>query len=117
MAQTRGQWPELYDNVEKAVMGVMFQQLRERPAIYRQYYNLKSSDRKFERVHTIQAFGDVPEKGEGSVYTTDLLGPGYTKDFTHVEFGLGFEYTETAQEDDMENQLSQGAKWLAFSAR
>ena len=117
MAQTRGQWPELYDNVEKTVRGVMFQELKERPAIFRRYYNVKSSDKKFERVHTIQAFGDVPEKGEGAQYTTDLLRPGYTKDFTHVEFGLGFEWTETAMEDDQENQLTQGSKWLAFSAR
>jgi len=117
MAQTRGQWAELYDSVEKTVNGVMFAQLKERPAIYRRYYNVKNSNRKFERIHTVTAFGDVPEKGEGALYTTDLLQAGYTKDFTHTEFGLGFEYTETAMEDDQENQLTQGAKWLAFSAR
>jgi hypothetical protein len=117
MAQSRGTWPELYDNVEKTVFGVMFNVLRELPPKWREYYNVKTSTRKFDRVHTILPFGDVPEKTEGAPYTTDLLQPGYTKDFTHVEFGLGFEHTETAKEDDQENQLVQGAKWLAYSAR
>jgi hypothetical protein len=115
--QTRGTWPELYDAVEKTVHGVMFQTLKELPAKWRDIYNIKTSSRKFERVHTILPFGDVPEKVEGAVYTTDMLQPGYTKDFTHVEFGLGFQHTETAREDDQENQLVQGAKWLSFAAR
>lgn len=117
MAQTRGTWNELYDNVEKTVFGVMFQQLKELTPFWRQYYNVKTSSRKFDRVHTVLPFGDVPEKAEGAPYVMDLLQPGYTKDFTHVEFGLGFEYTQTAREDDQESQLVQGAKWLAFSAR
>jgi len=117
MAQTRGTWAELYDNVDKTVMGVMFNQLKELPPIWREVYNVKSSDRKFERVHTVVPFSEVPEKAEGAVYATENLRPGYTKDFTHVEFGLGFEYTETAQEDDQEAQLVQGAKWLALAAR
>ena len=48
MAQTRGTWSELYDNVEKMVMGVMFQQLKELPPIYREYYNVKTSSKKFQ---------------------------------------------------------------------
>ncbi len=117
MAQTRGSWNELYDNVDKEIFGVMMQQLKELPAIYTRYYNSKSSDRKFERVHTIVPFGDVPEKAEGALYTMDTLRPGYTKDFTHVEFGLGFEHTQTAEEDDQYDQLRQASKWLMFSAR
>ena len=117
MAQTRGTWSELYDNVDKTVAGVMFQQLKELPPIWREVYNVKSSDRKFERVHTVVPFNEVPEKAEGATYETQNLRPGYTKDFTHVEFGLGFEYTETAREDDMESQLTQGGKWLALAAR
>lgn len=117
MAQTRGSWPELYDSVRKDVMVVMSAQLRETEAYWRQYYNIKSSSRKFERVHTTVPFGDVPEKAEGAPYTMDSLRGGYTKDFTHVEFGLGFEYTQTAREDDEQGMLTQGARWLAFSAR
>ena len=117
MAQTRGTWSELYDNVEKMVMGVMFQQLKELPPIYREYYNVKTSSKRFERIHSLVPFGDVPEKAEGATYTMDTLQPGYTKDFTHVEFGLGFEWTQTAEEDDQYDQLMQASKWLAFSAR
>src|SRR3990167_8694179 len=62
-------------------------------------------------------FGDVPEKGEGANYTMDTLQPGYTKDFTPVEFGLGFAWTQTAAEYDQYDQLVQASKWLAFAAR
>jgi hypothetical protein len=117
MAQTRGSWAELSDNVEKTVRGIMFQQLKELRPIYRDYYNIKKSDKKFERVHSMVPFGNVPEKAEGAVYTMDTLRPGYTKDFTHVEFGLGFEHTQTAVEDDQYDQLVQASKWLMFSAR
>ncbi len=117
MAQTRGTWSELYDSIDKTVQGVMGTTLRELEAKWRMVYNVKSSSKKFDRVHTVTPFGDVPEKAEGAPYVMDLLQPGYTKDFTAVEFGLGFEHTQTAQEDDEQAQLVQGAKWLAFSAR
>jgi len=117
MAQTRGAWTELSDNVEKQIFGVMFQQLKELPSIHRRYYNTKTSNKKFERIHTLVPFGDVPEKAEGAIYTMDLLQPGYTKDFTHTEFGMGFEWTQTAAEDDQYDQLTQAGKWLMFSAR
>lgn len=115
--QTRGTWPDLYDNVEKTVFGVMMAQLKELPPMWRMYYNVKTSSRKFDRIHTVLPFGDVPEKAEGAPYSLDLLKSGYTKDFVHVEFGLGFEHTQTSMEDDQENQLAQGAKWLALAAR
>lgn len=117
MAQTRGTWTELYDNVEKTIKTVIRDSLRELPPIWRQYYNVLDSDKKFERVHTITPFGDVPEKPEGEVYALDLLRPGWTKDFVHLEFGLGFEVTETALEDDQFDMLVRAAEWLAFSAR
>lgn len=117
MPQTRGTWPELYDNVEKTIQGIMFAQLRELPPLYEQYYNVKTSTKRFERVHSLIPFGNVPEKGEGGTYTMDTLRPAYTRDFVHTEFGLGFEYTETAQEDDQYNQLAQGGKWLSLAAR
>lgn len=117
MAQVRGSWPELYDSVEKVFRGTIRDALQELKPIWREVYNVLSSDRKFERVNTITPFGDVPEKPEGEVYALDLLRPGWQKDFTHVEFGLGFEVTQTAMEDDQHDQLVRAAEWLAYSAR
>lgn len=117
MAQTRGTFDALYDNVDKTMAGVMKGQLKELPRIYPSYFNIRTSDRKFERVVTYVPFGDTQTKGEGEAYAMDELRQGYTKDFTHTENGLGFEVTQTALEDDMENILTRAGEWLAFSAR
>ena len=117
MAQLRGTFAELYDNVDKTVKTVLRDSLKEIPPIWRKYYNVLDSDKKFERVMTVTPFGDVPEKPEGEVYALDLIRPGWSKDFTHLEFGLGFEATETALEDDQYDQLVRAAEWLGFSAR
>ena len=117
MAQVRGTNPDLYDNIEKTFMAVMKAQLKELPKIYPNVYNIKTSDRKFERIVTYVPFGDTQTKAEGETYVMDTLRQGYTKDFTHTENGLGFEVTQTALEDDVENILARAGEWLAFSAR
>src|SRR6185312_4097778 len=117
MAQTRGVFDALYDNVDKSLYAVMKDRLKELPKIYPDYFNIKTSDRKFERVVSYVPFGDTQSKGEGDPYVMDELRQGYTKDFTHTENGLGFEVTQTALEDDVENILNRAGDWLAFSAR
>jgi len=117
MAQVRGTFTQLYDNVEKTIRTIIFDALSELKPIYKDYTNIKTSGKKFERVVSVTPFGDVPEKAEGEVYALDLIRPGWSKDFTHVEFGLGFECTETAMEDDEYDVLVRQAEMLAFSAR
>jgi hypothetical protein len=117
MPQTRGVFDALYDNVDKDIAAIMKSQLKEIPRIYTKIYNIKSSDRKFERVVSYVPFGDTQAKVEGDAYATDQIRQGYTKDFTHTENGLAFEVTQTALEDDTENVLTRAGEWLAFSAR
>jgi hypothetical protein len=117
MAQTRGTFAELYDNIDKAVYTLLFDAQKELPKLWTKVYNVKSSDKKFERVMSVTGMGDVPEKGEGAPYTSDVIRAGWTKDFTHVEYGMMFEVTQTALEDDQYDQLAQHARWLMFSAR
>ncbi len=117
MAQVRGTFPELNDNVDKTLYGIMKDRLRELPKIYTEYFNIKTSDRKFERVLTYVPFGDTQDKPEGQTYVMDTLRTGYVKDFTHTENGLGFEVTQTALEDDPEGLLNRAGEWLSFSAR
>jgi hypothetical protein len=117
MAQVRGTFAELYDNVDKTFYAIMKDRLKELSRIYTEYYNVKTSDRKFERVVTYVPFGDTQSKAEGEPYAMDQLRSGYTKDFVHTENGLGFEVTQTALEDDPENILNGAGEWLAFSGR
>lgn len=115
--QVRGTFPDLYDRIEKTVRTIIYDSLQELKPIYKDYTNMKSSSKKFERVVSVTPFGDVPQKDEGQVYALDLIRPGWTKDFVHVEFGLGFEVTETALEDDEYDTLIRSAEMLAYSAR
>jgi hypothetical protein len=117
MAQVRGSFGALYDNVDKSFFAIMKDHLKELPRIYPDYYNIKTSDRKFERVVTYVPFGDTQDKPEGEAYVMEQILQGHTMDFTHTENGLGFEVTQTAFEDDVENILNRAGEWLAFSAR
>src|SRR3990167_9544649 len=117
MAQTRGTFGSLYDNVDKAFFSIMKDRLSELPRIYTKTFAVKTSNSKFERVVSYVPFGDTLSKPEGEPYVMDTLREGYTKDFTHTENGLGFEVTQTAFEDDVEGILDGAGRWLAFSAR
>lgn len=115
--QVRGTFDALYDNVDKSLYAIMKDRLKELARIYTDYFNVKTSDRKFERVVSYVPFGDTQSKPEGEPFVMDQLRQGYTKDFVHTENGLGFEVTQTALEDDVENILNRAGDWLAFSAR
>ena len=118
MAQTRGTAAFLADNTEYREVYVLLEgALKEQEAIWRKYTNVENSERKTEITQSWVELGDVPEKAEGATYQTDLIRPGFTKTVTHTEFGLGFEMTETAGEDDRFNVLKRNSKWLAYSAR
>src|SRR3990167_1649140 len=118
MAQTRGTFSALSDNTEYRDVYVLLEgYLNELKPVWRKYFNIETSDRKTEITQSYTELGDVPEKPEGDTYATDLIRPAFQKSVTHTEFGLGFEMTETAGEDDRYNVLKRNAKWLAFSAR
>jgi hypothetical protein len=118
MAQTRGTAAFLADNTEYRDVFVLLEgALKEEKPIWRGYYNIETSDRKTEISQSYTELGDVPEKPEGGVYATDVIRPAFRKEVSHTEFGLGFEMTETAGEDDRFGVLKRNTKWLAYSAR
>lgn len=117
MAQTRGTFSELHDNLDRAVYTLLGKEYRELNQLWRKYFVIKSSVKRSELVQTVTGMGDVPEKTEGAAYATDVIRAGYSKEFLHTEFGMMFEVTQTALEDDRYDVLAEYAKWLMFSAR
>jgi len=115
--QTRGTFVELNDNVDKEIFTLLFDSNKELPNIWKKVCNVLTSKRKFERVLSVTGVGDIPEKGEGAAYIAQVIRPGWSKDFTHTEFGAMFEVTQTALEDDQYDQLAQNARWFMFAAR
>ena len=57
MAQVRGTFPQLYDNIDKTIRAILKDALKENPAIFPAYYNVQNSDKKFERRMTLTPFG------------------------------------------------------------
>ena len=117
MAQTRGTFTELHDNTDRTIFTLLGKEWKEIKPIWRRYFNVKSSQKRSELVLSVTGVGDIPEKPEGQPYATDIIRSGYQKEFLHTEFGLMFEVTQTALEDDRYDVLSDHAKWFMFSAR
>jgi hypothetical protein len=117
MAQTRGTFTELHDNLDRTVAVLLGTKWKEQKPIWRRVYDIKNSQKRSELWMGVTGVGDIPEKGEGATYTSDVIRPGWSKEFLHTEFGLMFEVTQTALEDDRYDVLSDHAKWFMFSAR
>ena len=117
MAQLRSQIPANVDNVDKKVTALLDMNVKQLQPIFTKLFKKQSTSKKFERIVSMAPFGDVPQKPEGEEYATDLIMQAWTKDITPVEWGLMFEVTETAEEDDLEDILVKKSKFLVFSMR
>lgn len=117
MAQNRGTFVELHDNTDRTIFTLLDKEWKSLKPIWKKYYTVKDSQKRSELTTTVTGVGDIPEKPEGQPYATDIIRVGYTKEFLHTEFGLMFEVTQTALEDDRYDVLSDHAKWFMFSAR
>ena len=117
MAQTRGTFIELADNLDRTVFSLLGKEWKERQKIWTKFYDVKPSKKRSEVVMTVMGVGDIPEKGEGAPFTTDIIRKAYEREVLHTEFGNMFEVTQTALEDDRTNVLADHAKWFMFAAR
>ena len=117
MAQTRGTFSELHDNLDRTVYTLLGKEWKERKKIWTQIYDVKKSKKRSEVFMTVTGVGDIPEKPEGQPFTTDIIQKGYDREVLHTEFGNMFEVTMTALEDDKTDILASHAKWFMFAAR
>lgn len=117
MAQVRSMIPANIDNVDKLVTALLDKNVREITPIFKKLFKKQTTAKKFERIVTVAPFGDVPQKPEGEEYAVDLIQQANTKDVTPLEWGLMFEVTETAEEDDLEDILAKKSRFLVFSMR
>lgn len=115
--QNRGTFAELHDNTDRAIFTLLDREWKEQKPIWRRVYNIKDSEKRSELVTTVTGVGDIPEKPEGQAFATDIIRAGYTKEFLHTSFGLMFEVTREALDDDRHDVLADHAKWFMFSAR
>ena len=115
--QTSGVFGALSDQVIKQIVDFTKMGLDELDRTHVKLFKQETTTRKFVRKQGIAPFQDVPLKPEGGIYSFDVIQPGYSKDITPKECGLGFLWTETSMEDDDFEVLGQYSKWLGFSMR
>lgn len=117
MAQTRGTFSQLHDNTDRLIYVMLQNQLRELNPIWKKVYNVETSNRQTEISLGVVGFDNIPEKPEGAPYASAVLRPGHEKQVSHTEFGLAFDVTQTALEDDLYKQLTKHAMWFMFACR
>lgn len=115
--QTSGIFSALSDQVRKVINDFTTAGFKELEPTHKKIFKLKTTTHKFERMQSVAPFGTMPAKGEGAEYSFDQIMPGYSKDITPVEYGFGFQHTETADEDDEYDVLAQKSRYLGISAR
>lgn len=87
------------------------------PELWREMYDVRTSDMAYEEVVGWAGLGLFPAKSEGDAITYDTESQGYVTRYVHTTYGLGFVVTEEAFEDDLYNVVAQRrSRRLAYSA-
>lgn len=103
-------WPGI-----KAHFGFRYNEVKPK---WSMIFEKGTSDKYQERVVEATGFGYAPVKSEGSAVQYDTTAQGYTENFTHVVYSLGYIVTEEELEDNQYTYVSTGrSRALAFSMR
>ena len=103
-------WPGI-----KAFFGAQY---KEHKAEYPDIFKKGTSDKAYEEVVSIAGFGLAAIKPEGGSISYDSMSQFYTTRFTNVTYGLGFQITREAIEDNQYKELARvRSQALAFSMR
>lgn len=103
-------WPGI-----KAWFGLQYSEV---PPQWSQIFEKETSDKAYEKVVEATGFGLAPVKTEGGSIMYDTVQEGYSTQFTHVVYGLGYIVTEEELEDNQYAELSRRrSRALAYSMR
>ncbi len=115
MAEVRGAFDEL---LAPGARKVYVDEYNELPSEYDKFFNIDTSGRAFEDELVMTGMGVAVEKPEGVPIVFDRPKFRGKVRFIHAGYGLGYEITREAVEDDLYGALnSKGATNLALSMR
>ena len=87
------------------------------PELWRNLYDVRSSDKNYEEMAQFVGFSTFGLKDENDPITYDTAEQGYVTRFTHSVYALGFQITREMVEDDQYGIIGKRrAQALAFSA-
>jgi len=85
---------------------VLFQKYREIQPVYAKIFDIRTSDRKYEKITGFSGFGSLVLKEEGTPISYEDPVQGYDTTFTHLTYGLGARITMEMTQDDLYNVIS-----------
>lgn len=96
---------------------VFFMHLKQAEALWKKIYKIESTKRHYEENMEVSAFGQAPQKPEGSGISYLDMTEGGLKRFNLVTWGLGFRVTEEMMEGDLYGTMNKNARALKASLR
>lgn len=86
---------------------ILGQEYKKYPELWREVFEVASSQKAYEEEVMTSNFGTAVTKGEGDGIQFDSAREVYTSRYLHETIALGFEITEEAQEDNLYGSLMQ----------
>jgi len=109
-----GSIPRLLQDGVNEVFG---NSLKEHETKFDKMFMSHTSKKNFEVDVQLEGFTRSQEKGQGDDITFDSRRQGFTPKYQHTTLAKGYIVTEEALEDELYNQLSEGAQALARAMR
>jgi phage major head subunit gpT-like protein len=115
--QIRTQFPDLFlTTMLPALDEVIFDKFDQYPPQYSQFFRVMSSTRSIEQTSEIAGLGTFGQVSEGGSVRYDEAVPGFSKTYTHTQYGLGFKMTRVMVDDDRWGIIHKLASELGRSA-
>lgn len=113
MLQTRSTLPSLLWPGLHALFGTEY---AKHPKEYTRIFDVRKSDKAYEKIAELTGLGLAPVKAEGSSIVYDIPGQGPETSFNHVTYGLGFTMSREAEEDNQYQSVAENnVKALTWS--
>lgn len=116
--QIRTQFPDLFlASMLPALDELIFQRFDRFPPQYTQIFRILDSGRSIEQTSEIAGLGLFNSINEGGNVRYDEAVPGFSKTYTHTQYGLGFKMTRVMVDDDRWSIISKLASELGRSSK
>lgn len=112
MPSARPNWPDILDVSFRTIYS---QTEKTFPSVYRNIFNVESSDRATEKTSSASGLSRLVLKGEGDAIKFEDPTQGYDVTFSHLTRGLGSSVTMELWEDDQFGIIKQRPRALALA--
>lgn len=114
----RTQYPDLFlASMLPALDELIFNKFDRYPPQYTKMFRVMTSDRSIEQTSEVAGLGTFVEIPEGGNVRYDASVPGFSKTYTHLQYGLGFKMSRIMIDDDKWALINKLSSELGRSAK